>query len=85
MITALCALLLSTFMGMGGPASFGGYFGYILCCLPYMWDWLISMRTAYKAVNQPASSATVEEIPTNEEHFISMNNQDLGAEHSSTR
>jgi len=61
MITAICMLLMTTFFGMAGPASVGGYFGYILCCLPFVWDLLISMRTAYTSLSQPEnrSSATV--------------------------
>jgi len=47
MITALCMLLLTSFITIGGPASVGGYFGYIMCCLPFVWDMLISMRHAY--------------------------------------
>lgn len=48
MITALCMLLMSSMIGgFGGPDSVMGYFGFIMCCLPFVWDMLISMRHAY--------------------------------------
>lgn len=74
MISALCMLLMTGFMP-GGPDSPWGYFGYILAILPFFWDLLISMWTVNKTMNR-SGGATVEEIPVNEEHFMSMNNVD---------
>ena len=68
-------LLLTGFLP-GGPLSPLGYFGYIACCLPFYFDFLISVWTAFRTMSESRGSATVEEIPLNEEHFISMNEQD---------
>lgn len=71
-------MLLMTGFLPGGPNSPQGYFGYIACCIPFVADFLMSMWTVFRTMSTGASrgrsSATVEEI--NEEHFISMNNND---------
>ena len=79
MITALCMLLMSSMIGgFGGPDSVMGYFGFIMCCLPFVWDMLISMRHAYgNMTSDRPQTATVQELtPANEENFLSMNEQE---------
>jgi len=70
MIAVICMALMSGFVG--GPASFLGFFGYIMCILPFMADMLISMRGAYNALTQDPQGATVEELVpnANEENFL---------------
>jgi len=71
MISMICMVLMSGFKK--GPASFHGYFGFILCCLPFIIDMLISLRGAYRAMSGETQGATVEEIKVNfnEENFLS--------------
>ena len=77
MITMLSGLLAFTMFGAGGPASMHGWIGFILCCIPFFSDMLISARHAIHRLTEDEpqrSGCTVEELtPANEENFLSMN------------
>jgi len=70
MISMVCMVLMKGFVK--GPASFHGYFGFIMCLLPFILDMIISLCGAYKSMSGDGEGATVEEIKNfNEENFLS--------------